>query len=399
MKKALGTVFLLIIIIFVGWRLYAVITAKSVTRQRPNATAAVAVAVKPVRIDAIRDVRIFTGTVLPEEQFVLAPKVAGRLEKLFVNIGDIVRNGDPIAVLDSEEYSQQVEQARAELDVAKAVATEMRSSLDVAEREYNRTKELRKGGVSSESEMDQTEARFYSSKAKHQVALAQIKQKDAALKGAEVRLAYTRISADWDGGSGTRVVGERFVDEGTMLRANEPIVSILDINSVLVTLFVIERDYPRVTEGQTAIISTDAFPTQSFRGTVVRKAPLLKETSRQARVEIEVPNPGYLLAPGMFVRAEIQFTVRQKATVVPVAAIVRRDNTSGLFIADTTLMQARFIPVTVGIVNGSSAEIVTPPLDGQVVVLGQHLLEDGSAIVIPDAAPAVPSPESTAGVR
>jgi RND family efflux transporter MFP subunit len=156
-------------------------------------------------------------------------------------------------------------------------------------------------------------------------------------------------------------------------------------------IHVIERDYSEVRTGQEAILTTDAFPGRNFTGRVVRVAPLLKETSRQARVEIEVPNRDRLLKPGMFIRAQIQFARHENATVVPVTALAKRNNQQGVFIVDIKNMKAHFTPVTVGIVNGDLAEVVKPSLSGSVVTLGHHLLEDGSAIILPETKPAVSS--------
>jgi RND family efflux transporter MFP subunit len=200
-----------------------------------------------------------------------------------------------------------------------------------------------------------------------------------------VRISYTRITAAWDDDNTTRAIGERYVDQGAMLRPNDPIASVLDINTVIAAIFVIERDYPYLREGQTATITTDAFPARTFSGRVVRKAPLLKESSRQARVEIEVVNPERLLAPGMFVRAEIEFSARENATVVPASAVVRRNEQSGVFLADAATLKARFVPITVGIANTQVVEVLSPAVEGKVVTLGQHLLEDGAAIVITGA--------------
>jgi len=384
MKKSVLGVLLLLLAALVGWRVAQKIAGQGAGAQPKSA--AVVVAFQPVLKETIRDSREFTGSVSPKAQFIVAPKVAGRLERLLVNIGQEVRNGDPIARLDSLEYKQQVEQARAELEVARANVVEFRSALDIAARELERVRELRKQQVASESEMDQADARQRAAQAKYAVTLAQVRQKEAALKADEVRLSYTQIAAAWeDGGDGTRVVGERYMDEGAMLRANEPIVSILDLDTVTATIFVIERDYPRVQVGQRAVITTDAFPGRTFSGAIVRKAPLLKESSRQARVEIEIANADRRLAPGMFVRARIQFDARDNATVVPAAAVVRRNGHFGLFLADTASMTARFVPVTTGIDNGERVEILTPPLYGQVVTLGQHLLEDGAPIALPGA--------------
>jgi multidrug resistance efflux pump len=118
----------------------------------------VAVALAPVRRQEIRDVRRFTGTLAPQSQFLVAPKVAGRLDQLLVNIGHEVRQGDLIAVLDGEEYRQQVEQARAELEVARANTHDTQSTLEIAARDLERVRELRKERVASVSEMDKVEA-------------------------------------------------------------------------------------------------------------------------------------------------------------------------------------------------------------------------------------------------
>jgi len=383
MKKNIGILMGLVLVALVGVRLYQKTAGKKGQPVRADARAAVAVVLAPVRTEGIRDTRVFTGTVLPREQFAVAPKLPGRLDKLFVNIGAVVTNGQLIAVLDDEEYRQQVEQTQAELEVARAAVLETSSALEVAQRQLDRANELIDKRVTSEAELDQVDARHKAAKVRHAVTMAVIRQKEAALRVEDARLAYTQISVAWADGADARVVGERFVDEGAMLKANEPVVSILDVATVLVTMFVIERDYPHVLIGQQATISTDAFPDRTFAGTVMRKAPLLKESSRQARVEIEVANPGRLLAPGMFVRAELQFAAHAAATVVPVAALARREGRSGVFLADTAALTVRFVPVTAGIVSGEQVEIIAPPLTGLVVVLGQHLLEDGAAIMLP----------------
>jgi RND family efflux transporter MFP subunit len=373
------------LVVFAVYKKISTQTASSGTRR--SRAVAVAVEVTPVQKTTIRDIGVFTGSLLARSQFVVAPKVAGRVEKLFVNIGDTVQQGQLITLLDDDEYVQQVEQAKAELDVAKANLQESLAMLKMAKREFERVKTLRKEKVASESELDASRADFETQAAKHRVALAQVAQKQAGLKAAEVRLSYTRITASWENEQETRVVGERFVDEGTMLKANDPIVSILDIHTVTAVVFAIERDYGKMQIGHEAAVTTDAVPGKTFEGAIVRVAPLLKETSRQARVEIEMPNPDRLLKPGMFVRAHIEFARHEDATVVPSGALVTRNGSQGVFIADTESLKANFVPVQVGIVNGNLSEVIAPPLTGSVVSLGQHLLEDGSPIILPTSKP------------
>ncbi|MCX7592005.1 MAG: efflux RND transporter periplasmic adaptor subunit [Kiritimatiellae bacterium] len=385
MKKILVGIPVVLVLAAAGWRVYQknkLQRGGPAPRARMGGT--VAVLTQPIRRETIRDIRTFTGTLIPRAQFMVAPKIAGRLEKLLVNIGDEIERGRVVALLDSEEHAQQVEQARAELEVARANVTNCQTELELAARELARVRELRKARVASEAELDEAEARHRAAQVRYEVALAQTRQKEAALKAEEVRLSYTRITATWEDGSERRVVGERYVDEGAMLRANEPIVTVLDVATLLAVIPATERDYPNIQIGQPAIVVADAFPAKTFVGKVVRKAPLLKESSRTARVEVEVSNSERLLAPGMFVRVELEFAIRENTVVVPSSAIVRRNGREGVFLADPSEPRARFVEITKGIVSSDRTEILSPPLDGRLVTLGQHLLEDGVPILMQD---------------
>ncbi len=380
-RKYIIVLILFIFVGFLGWQIYQKFHSKqkrSVHQQKVS----VAVEVAPVKKSTIRDIGVFTGTLLPKSQFLAAPKIAGKLEKIFVNIGDRVKHGQLIALLDDDEYIQQVEQAMAEIEVARATLEEIRSTLSLARREFARAKALREKGVISVSELDVAEAHYKSQEAKQKVAIAQVAQKEALLNAAKVRLSYTRINASWQDGDGLRVVGERFVDEGAMLKANDPIVSILDLHSLTAVIHVIERDYARIKAGQAAMVTTDAFLDRTFAGTIARVAPLLKEAVRQARVEIRIPNPEGLLKPGMFVRAHIEFSKHDDVNVIPVTSLVKREGQQGIFLVNTQTMKVQFIPVTLGIVNVEWVEVLKPPLSGLIVTIGQHLLEDGSAITL-----------------
>ncbi len=395
MKKVIVTLVLLVGLGIVGWRIYVKVDGGKSEggMSRGRGKVAVAVEVASIRKTVVREIGRFSGSLSPRSLFVVAPKISGRLEKLTVDVGDLVKPGQLIAELDDQEFVQQCAQARAELAVAQATVAERKSEVIVAGRELGRANTLREKKVVSEFELDEAQARHAAAQAKHEVALAEVRRRQAGLRAAEVRLSYTRIKASWGDAGDSRVVGERFVDQGEMLRANTAIVSILDNSVMTAQVDVIERDYPKVNIGQKATIITDAYPEREFYGNIVRIAPLLKETSRQARIEIEIPNPKRLLKPGMFVRAQIEFDRHENATVVPVAALARRDGKLGVFQVDAATMKGRFIPVTTGISEGDMVEILKPSLAGRVVTLGHHLLEDGGAIRLPAPAqkPATPA--------
>jgi RND family efflux transporter MFP subunit len=368
----------------VGWQIYSRLAAQQnlTDARRPNAP--VAVEITPVQQTTIRDQGWFTGSLLPLSDFVLAPKIGGRVEQILVRIGDRVEGGQLAAIIDDAELRQEVIQAQAELEVARATLTERRNTLEKARREFERTVVLRQKKIASESQLDAAESEFKTQQAMVQVATAQLAQKEAALATIKVRLSYAQIQVPANHAAGYLVVGERYVDEGAMLAPNTPIASILDISTLIGVIHVIERDYPKIRPGLAAEVFTDAYPGQVFKGRVVRIAPLLKEKSREARVEIEVPNISRDLKPGMFVRVELLFAEHKDATVVPAGAVVKRNGQQGVFVADRTSRTARFVPVTLGIANQALAEVVAPPLSGVVVTLGQHLLEDGAAILLPE---------------
>jgi RND family efflux transporter MFP subunit len=384
MKKFFTIVIAIAGIGFLSWQIYEKTSGSKEGFGSRRGNPAVAVETAPIQKASIKDVGRFTGSLSPQSEFMVAPKIAGRLEKILVDIGDVVTADQLVAVLDDEEYQQQVYQAVAELEVARANLVEVKITSENAKREYERTVALRQKKIASESQLDAAESEYKTQQAKLQVANAQVSQKQAALNMAKVRLSYTRIRVPPNHASQQRVVGERFVDEGSMLAPNTPIVSILDIGTLIGVINVIERDYPKIKPGLPAVINTDAFPGQTFSGKVIRIAPLLMEKAREARVEIEIPNQRMLLKPGMFVRVQMEFELHENATVIPQSAVVKRDGSQGVFVVDRQEKKARFIPVTLGIVNEARAEILKPELSGEVVTLGQHLLEDGANIILPN---------------
>jgi RND family efflux transporter MFP subunit len=383
-KKYVWITIALVAVGVICWQVYQRISESSRGSEMKQTQVPVAVEIAAIQRKTIRDLGLFTGTLFPKSQFEVAPKISGRLEKLMVNIGDRVERNQLIAVLDDEEYAQDVAQAQANLQVAQANLEEARSSLEIAKRGLERAQTLHKKGIASDSELDASQATYKAQDAKSKVAVAQLAHTEAGLKAAQVRLSYTQIRASWQNGDENRVVGERFVDQGAMLTPNTPILSILEIRPIIAAIHVTDRDYFRLKKGQNAAVSSKAFPEKIFGGKIARIAPLLKETSREARVEIEIPNPEEVLKPGMFINAQIEFATQANTTVVPVGAVVKRENQQGIFLADTQKKTARFVPVSLGIVSGEWAEILEPnSLSGFVVTLGQHLLAPSNPIILP----------------
>lgn len=383
--SSVAVILVLLLAAGAGWLVYVkVFSDRGAIRMTRPGGAAVPVHVAPARRGMIRDLRSFSGTLTPKAQFIVAPKISGRLERLYVDVGDPVRRDQIVARLDDAEYVEQVEQAKAELAVARANVEEARSDLDIAEKEFVRIQTLRGQRATSQAELDLSRAKYDAQQARLKVAEAQVDQRRAALRAAEVRLGYAAVRATWpeNGTSDPRVVGERFVDEGATLSANAQMFSVLDISGLRAVFHVTERDYPRLRVGQPAEVALDALPGMVFAGRISRIAPIFRETSRQARIELELDNAEGLMKPGMFVKATLELGRAEDALLAPSAALVRRDDGQGVFVVSGE-GKARYVPVRVGIVEAGQTQLLEPAdLSGDLVVLGQHLLEDGASVRI-----------------
>ncbi len=371
-------------VLIVSWKLYQKIFPKEVPGTGRNS--AVAVEIAPIRTGSLRDIGQYTATLEAKSRVIVAPKVSGRLNRLLVNIGDSVKSGQTLALLEDEEYRQKLIQAEADLNVAVANLKQAESALEIAQKNLERARTLHQSGIQSDAQLDQVLAQYQSQQAQYNVALAQLENRRAALENARLQLSYTEIKAFWSTPFQVRYVGERFADQGALLAVNTPILSLIELNPIVAVIFVTDQEYFRLKVNQPVMINSNAFSNKQFKGKVVRIAPLLQESSRQARIEIEVENDELLLKPGMFVNAAIQFASKNNIRIIPLSALTRRNDQTGIFIADPEKRVAHFVPVETGISENQLIEIVKPAdLSGYVVVLGHHLLEAEGRINLPES--------------
>ncbi len=379
-KQILYTVIALFVVVLII-RIVLLVTKGSGNNQQFQASA-VAVEVGRVSYGPIEDIRQFTGSVYPYNQYVVAPKVSGRVIQIRKRIGDRVLRGELIARIDDAEYVQALREAEASLKIAEASVAESASQLALARQEKERMESLREKNLASTAEMDAALTNYLAQESRYKLAQAQVEQREAALKTSKIRLGYTQLAASRPG-----LIGERFVDEGALLAPNTAVVSVIEIDSVIVRTTITERDYGLIAAGQQVEVAVDAFPSRSFPGRVSRIAPMLQEASRVAQMEVEVKNDSLLLKPGMFAGVSVMIASKESAQIVPSEAVVSRGEETGIFIVQVGETVAHYFPVRTGIVTPHLTEIVSPRIEGLVVTLGQHLLNDGSPVLLPAETP------------
>lgn len=385
MKKKAWLILLVLLLVagMIGWQVYVRLQETGGgSKGKKDQARPVPVEVAPIEVGEIELRRAFSGTLQADTEFVVAPKVSGRIEQINVDLADLVTRGQLVARLDNDEYVQAVRQAEADLAVARANLAEAESLLKIAERELARVERLRQKGVSSESQRDTAKADQLAKQAHVEVTRAQMTRAQAQLETARIRLGYTQVKADWGSGSEQRIVAERYVDEGETVSANAQLLRIVELDPMKAVFFVTERDYAQLKPGQTASLATDAYPGEAFPAAIVRISPVFRENTRQAQVELKVDNPGLRLKPGMFVRVDVVLQQAESVTIVPEQALTKRDGQDGVFVVDAGATSVSWRPVTIGIRQSQRAAIDGQGIEGRVVVLGQQLLDDGSSIAI-----------------
>ncbi|CAN5854211.1 N/A [soil metagenome] len=343
------------------------------------------------------------------------PKVNGRLQTVNVRLGDSVRRGQAIAKVEDREIQEQVRQSESAYKVAEATIRQREADLRLAQTNLDRNRSLLERELLPRQTFDDTEARFQAASAQLDLARAQFEQAKSRLEELRINLSNTVISSPVDG-----FVGKRYLDPGAAVSPNAPVASIVDIRTVRMVAALVEKDSMRIRAGMPAQVEVDAFPGEKFIGRVSRVAPVFDPQTRTAEMEVEVPNAGYRLKPGMYARVELTVAERPDALTVPSNAIVMVDGKNGVFTAEgsgggrgsadatparTSAPQgtssqptagapaapgltAKFNPVEIGIRDNETVEITTGVAEGaRVVTIGAGALKTGDRIVAASAAP------------
>ncbi|MCH7569263.1 MAG: efflux RND transporter periplasmic adaptor subunit [Deltaproteobacteria bacterium] len=343
-------------------------------RRRGGKTISVKVA--KVKIGEVVEKLSFVGSLMANASVTVAPKIAGRVEKLFVRVGDLVKEGQLVARLEKDELAEDLKEAEASLNVYKATLKGKEAELSDLKRKLDRYKTLFEKNFIAREEVDTVETGALTAAAQVELTKAQVAQMKARLDNARIRLKYSEVISPFAG-----YVGKRFVDRGALVNSSSPLVMIVDLSRVKVIVPVVEKDYRKISIGQLSSITVDAYPGRRFEGKVARMAPLLNPETRTGEVEIELANPGAVLKPGMFARVEVGVQSRRGVLLVPEGAQVKTARGYGLFKVQGSEPRAKLIAIKTGLRHKGWVEVEGPLKPGdQVVTLGSNLLRDGQRI-------------------
>lgn len=319
----------------------------------------------------------------------VVPKVSGRLQSVSVRLGDPVRKGQALAQVEDREVREQVRQAEASFEVARATVRQREADLKFAQTALDRSRSLFSRNLLPRQTLDDAEARNQAAEAQLDLARAQFNQSQARLDELRITLANTTIPSPVDG-----FVAKRNLDTGAFASQNSPVVSVVDLSTVRMVANLIEKDAKRVQAGTEAAVEVDAYPGERFKGRVARVAPVFDPATRTAEMEIEVPNPAGRLKPGMYARVNLTVGVRENALVVPRNAVVDIEGKRGVFVPQQN--RASFRAVQTGLQDENRVEITNGLDEGShVITTGALALRDGDPIQLPGERPRQPGARAT----
>ena len=341
-----------------------------------------AVEMAEVRTGTIGASLTVVGNLIGLQTVDVVPRIGGRLISVNVQLGDAVRRGQLLAKIEDFELVEQVKQAEASLEVARATIRQREADLKVAELNFERSKNLYGRQLLAKQALDDAESRYFASVAQLDLARAQTQQTSARLEELQITLANTRIVSPVDG-----FVGRRNADPGAWAAQNAPVVSVVDISRLRLVANVVEKDLRAVTVGDPASVEVDAYPGEVFKGRIARVSPVLDPATRTASMEVEIPNSDNRLKPGMYARVVLSVEERTDAILVPKTAVVDFEGRRGVWTADAD-NKATFVPVQIGLEDATQVQIVGGVAAGdRVVTVGGASLRAGDTLVVAGQAP------------
>src|SRR5262245_37225204 len=259
-----------------------------------------------------------TGTLEAVTTVQVGTQVSGTIKELRADYNSKVKKGQVIAELDPSLFQTQVEQARSTLLKAQADADRTKVELDDATTKARRAQELYDQKLIARNDLETAQATAAQAEAALKSAQAMVTQARAALNQNEVNLGHTIITAPIDG-----IVISRSVDVGQTVAASmsAPTLFVIaqDLAHMQVSASVDESDIGKIANGQEVSFRVDAYPTQTFRGTVsqVRLEPKTDQNVVSYTTMIDVPNPEMKLKPGMTANVTIQTAMNENVLRVP----------------------------------------------------------------------------------
>ncbi len=365
---------------------------------------------EPVAQRTVSQVVKASGELQPRIQVNISAHVIGKIEKLFVEEGDMIQRGQPFLRLEQQAYIAQRDQFAAQLASAQTSVRQAEISLADSRLKLDRAKRLQAEGIASREQLEAAQLAENSARLRLEESRETVHQMRAGLEKAQDDLTKTTVYAPLTG----RIIalnakeGE-VVISGTMNNPGSVIATIADMAEILAEVDVDETEIVSVQVGQDVVLRVDALPGREYRGQVVEIGSSGYNRAAQPdvtffKVKILLEDPGPELRARMSVRAEIKTAAHERALAVPIQAVVEREPLAAGTAGDAgdagkdeevkvvfTLENGKAVqrPVTTGLSDETHVELLSGVKAGEQVITGPYRilrdLEHGDAVQVTQA--------------
>ena len=275
-----------------------------------------------------------------------------------------------------------------------AIVRQARAVLEEARLIRERSETFFKRGIGSKADLDASTAALEVAEGRYQDSIEEVRNRQAVLeqRRSELELAQqalddSSLTAPFDG-----MVRERQATVGQYLAAGSPVVTVVRMHPLRLRLALPEREAALIRVGLEVQVTVEGDP-KTYTGRIVRISPAIDETSRTLMIEAEVPNPRAELRPGSYANANVITASRDKAVLIPTAALVTFAGVNKVLVVE----QGRAVekPVEIGRREGDRVEILEGLAAGAAVIVDPGNLVQGDPVRVAGA----PSPEKTTSTR
>jgi RND family efflux transporter MFP subunit len=358
------------------------------------------VGVVPVARKDITDTLLIDSELEPFQEVNVYAKVSGYIQKLYVDWGTHVREGQILAVLEIPELQQQLEvdeaavlRSKQDLERAHEDLSQAESKYAVADLTYNRLATVlqTRPGLVAQEEVDvangkDLEAKAGASGAKASVSAAEqaLAMAKAALERDKALFSYSRITAPFDGVvTEIDAYGGALLPAGTSSNKGDQALCHLSQNNLLrLVIPVPERAVNQIHLGESVVVLVSS-NNQTFEGKIARYSDLINTQTRTMHTEIDVPNPKYQLVPGMYASVRIPLQTVKGALTVPAQAVQASGANRGSVLVVNSSSRIERRDVTLGLQSATDVEITSGLKENEMVLFGEQSQYKPGQLVAP----------------
>src|SRR5262245_45286101 len=360
---------------------YSAPTVSAKTEGKP-----IAVRARAVALETIPEIITATGELSAEDIATISAKVAGRVEKLNVDLGSVVEQGQILAELEKDDYTFRVKQAEALVEQTRAqlglqsvsddkvdpmntsAVRQAAASLKEARLIHKNSSELFRQGVVSNVDYERAGVALQAAEARHQAAIesvyqaqAQLLERRASLALARQQLADTVIRAPFRG-----AITRRQATAGEYLPVNAPVVTLVRQSPLRLRLEIPERLAVKVRPGQRIDVHLEG-STLTHAGTVVRLSPSIEAQNRSLLIEGHIPNEDNALRAGSFAQGTVTVDPLAQGVAAPAHSIITFAGVDRVFIVEGKAVTERIVRLGRRL-DGDRVEIVSGLKAGDLLI-------------------------------